>query len=308
MEGFNVPILFIIFNRVDTTQRVFEEIRKQKPKYLFVAADGPRKNRQDDIENCEKTREIISRIDWGCQVKTLFRNENLGCGKAVSGAISWFFGNVDMGIILEDDCLPHSDFFPYCEELLLKYKDEEKIKVISGDNFQKGRKRGEQSYYFSAYPHIWGWASWKRTWKEYDYSLDSISKKEFRSILKDYFSNSFEREFWYDKFILSKKHYYNTWDYQLSFCIWKNRGLNIIPNVNLITNIGFGNNSTHTNNPNSVYSNIPTNRILPLSFSNSIKRNNDADYFYFKNYNYKSPIRLLYRFFQRNFFNFQRKI
>lgn len=292
---YNIPILFIIFNRLDTTEQVFEQIKKQKPKYLYIAADGPRKNREDDIENCRKTREIVNKIDWDCELKTLFREENLGCGKAVSGAITWFFENVEMGVILEDDCLPHDDFFPYCEELLIKYKDNKAIKMISGDNFQDGIKRSDSSYYFSAYTHIWGWATWRRTWQEYDFSLNNISKKQFKNILKQYFSLWNERQVWLDKFVLMKKRVIDTWDYQLSFCIWENRGINIIPNVNLISNIGFGECSTHTNDDNNVLANIPAQSILPINHPDVISINKEADKTFFNFYWNKSMARILYR-------------
>jgi len=298
---YNIPILFIIFNRLDTTEQVFEQIRKQKPKYLYITADGPRKDREDDNENCKKTRAIIDRIDWDCELKTLFREENLGCGKAVSGAITWFFENVEMGIILEDDCLPHEDFFPYCEELLIKYKDNKEVKMISGDNFQNGIKRGDASYYFSAYTHIWGWATWKRTWQEYDFSLENISKKEFKNILKQYCFSWSERQVWLDKFILMKKKSIDTWDYQFTFCVWNNKGLNIIPNVNLISNIGFGICSTHTKKNKHYLSCIHTKSIIPLIHSNIIEINSYADKYFYKYHWHKSVIRLFYRFIRRQF-------
>ena len=154
--SYNIPILFLIFNRPDVTEKVFEAIRRQKPKQLFVAADGYRKNKQGEKELCDKTRSIINKIDWDCEVKTLFRNENLGCCMAVSSAIEWFFQQVEYGIILEDDCLPNASFFRFQKEMLEKYKDDSRIMMVSGDNFQNGKKRGDASYYFSKLTHIWG--------------------------------------------------------------------------------------------------------------------------------------------------------
>ena len=156
-------VLFIIFNRPETTQRVFDAIRLAKPTRLYIAADGPRENKTGEKELCEQARKIAQNVDWDCEVKTLFQKENLGCGKAVSHAISWFFENEDMGIILEDDCLPHQSFFKYCEELLEKYKNNDRIGIISGNNFQKKRKIGSFSYYFSDIVNIWGWATWARS-------------------------------------------------------------------------------------------------------------------------------------------------
>lgn len=149
---FETPILFLIFNRPDVTQRVFEEIKKQKPKFLFIAADGPRENKEGELEKCLQTREIINLIDWDCELKTLFREKNLGCRNAVSSAIDWFFENVESGIILEDDTLPHPDFFRFCEELLIKYKDDERIWLITGTNSLKETDlTGNYSYLFSGY-------------------------------------------------------------------------------------------------------------------------------------------------------------
>ncbi len=163
-----IPVLFLIFNRPDTTQPVFNEIREAKPTKLFVAADGPRDNKKGEKEECEKTRKIIEQVDWDCELYKLYRDKNLGCKIAVSSAIDWFFENVEEGIILEDDCLPHPSFFRFCQELLEKYKGDERVFVISGDNFLFGRKRTNYSYYFSRYNHCWGWAGWIRTLSDYD--------------------------------------------------------------------------------------------------------------------------------------------
>ena len=300
-KAYDIPILFIIFNRLDTTRLVFEEIKKQRPKYLYIAADGPRENVESDIENCQKTREIIKEIDWDCQLKTLFRNENLGCGKAVSSAITWFFEDVEMGLIIEDDCLPHSDFFGYCKELLIRYKDENQIKIITGDNFQKGNNKGDISYYFSPYTHIWGWASWRRVWQEYDFELDSIEIKDFKNSLKHYKFSWSEKEFWLDKFVSMKRKQIDTWDYQLCFSIWRERGLNIIPNSNLISNIGFGGGATHTKDVDNPMADIPSEAILPLIHPEKIERNRIADQYTYCNYYKKSVLSIILRKLRRTF-------
>ena len=174
----NTPILFLIFNRPEITARVFQEIRKAKPKQIYIAADGPRIDHPDDTALCNKTRQICDSIDWDCEVKTLFREENLGCQLAVSNAIDWFFKHESEGIILEDDCLPSQSFFHFCAELLDFYRDDEEIMCISGNNFQQGRGDDEESYYFSRYPHCWGWATWRRAWNKYDHDMSRW--KEFR--------------------------------------------------------------------------------------------------------------------------------
>jgi len=278
------PILFLIFDRPDTTQKVFESIKRQKPKQLFIAADGPRMNEPGEAIKCKQTREIINQIDWDCEVKTLFRDINLGCGVAVSSAITWFFENVNEGIILEDDCFPDHSFFRYCDELLSFYREDTSIMMISGNNFQGGIKRSEGSYYFSHYAHIWGWASWRRAWRCYDYNMEA-----FPAFLKD---NKFNHIFSDKKQVRATiktmsrayKKYYNTWDYQWSFSIWEHNGMCIIPEVNLVTNIGFDSRGTHTNTSDTKSACIPT---IPMKFPliHPIHKeiNKEADYYTFIN-------------------------
>jgi hypothetical protein len=245
--SFSTPILFLIFNRPEITQRVFEEIRMQKPKYLYVAADGARPHVVEDVEKCKATRAlVIDGIDWDCEVKTLFRNENLGCGSAVSEAITWFFENVEQGIILEDDCLPHPSFFGYCEIVLERYKEDERVYGITGDNFQNGIVRGNSSYYFSRYFHIWGWASWRRAWIHYDYGLEQLEDFEKNKIITKIDKRKIFKSYWISIFEKTANKEIDTWDYQLQFSLWSSDGLIVTPNVNLISNIGFGEEATHT--------------------------------------------------------------
>lgn len=302
MVQFETPILLIIFNRKDTTQIVFDELKKIKPKYLYVAADGPRKNISDDFEKCMKTRDIINQIEWNCEVKTLFHDDNLGCAKGPATAIDWFFSNVEEGIILEDDCVPHPDFFLYCQNLLEKYRENNKVMVISGDNFQNGAKRGNASYYFSAYSNTWGWASWKRAWKCFDLFLNKYSLDDFKKSLMYYFTSWNERQMWIDKFLILKKQGMDAWDYQFMFAIWKERGLCINPNENLISNVGFGKDATHTKNNKFNGLNLASSSVLPICHPEKIERNLEADSYYYKMYLHKSKIRLLWRFIRRQLF------
>ena len=165
------PVLFLIFNRPETTIQVFSAIKKAQPNRLYIAADGPRPEYPDEVNHCKIARTIATNVDWDCEVKTLFRDQNLGCRLAVSQAIDWFFEQEPEGIILEDDCLPNQSFFWFCKELLEKYRNETRIMHIGGTNFQFGKNRTNYSYYFSRYAHIWGWASWRREWKYYDEKL-----------------------------------------------------------------------------------------------------------------------------------------
>jgi len=240
------PVLFLIFNRPDKTKQVFEAIRQAQPSKLFVAADGPRKSKNGEQELCEQTREIINAIDWQCELKTLYREENLGCKLAVSSAINWFFENVEEGIILEDDCLPNQSFFHFCERMLSEYKDDQRIMHIGGSNFQDGIKRGDASYYFSSMFHIWGWATWRRAWKQYDIEmsgLNTLLNKEFFDAL---FNKRSHQEIWKRMFNAVESGKSNTWDYQWTLNCWLNNGLSIIPNTNLVSNIGYDSEATHT--------------------------------------------------------------
>lgn len=276
----NTPILFLIFNRPDTTQKVFDAIRNAKPKQLFVAADGSRIGKEGEKEKCESARAIINQIDWDCEVKTLFREENLGCGKAVSEAITWFFNDVEEGIILEDDCLPSQSFFRYCEELLIKYRNDERIMLISGDNFQFGKQRGDGDYYFSKMNHVWGWATWKRAWQYYDFKMGSLNKFIKNNYIKGIFNNKKISKKWIQNFIATKNGKIDTWDYQWTYTMWSQDGLAILPNINLVKNIGFGGNATHTQISNSLIENNHTHFLSISKHPSLIIRDYEADMYY----------------------------
>ncbi|QNF32320.1 nucleotide-diphospho-sugar transferase [Adhaeribacter swui] len=243
---FETPVLFLIFNRPDTTQLVFNQIKQIRPKYLYVAADGPRETIAGESEKCCEARAIINQIDWDCEIKTLYRDKNLGCGLAVSSALTWFFDQVPEGIILEDDCFPDLSFFRYCQELLIKYRQVDQVKLIGGNNYQKGIVRGKGSYYFSYYPEIWGWASWRRAWANFDFEMNDLEETFRTGGLDHVFQSRGERNYWYWKLLNTKRtEKVNVWDYQFMFSIWKDKGVVISPGVNLVKNIGLDNNPTH---------------------------------------------------------------
>lgn len=248
---FDVPILFLVFNRPETTARVFEKIKEIKPRRLFIAADGPREGREGEKEKCEAVRDLVLKnIDWPCEAKTLFRAQNLGCGKAVSGGISWFFEHVDEGIILEDDTLPAHSFFEFCKILLDRYRNADKVKMIGGSNYSNREIECKSTYYFTAFPHIWGWATWKRTWDEYDFTLNSIREDEVRGLLRKYFQSREVINSWVNNYDIVKDGKTFPWDFQLGFSILKNGGFNIVSATNIVTNIGFGAEATHTTSEN----------------------------------------------------------
>jgi len=244
---YNIPILFILFANPDTTAQVFERIRQVKPSKLYIAADAPRLDKQGEAQRCIETRNIIHRIDWNCEVKTLFQEKNLGPKIAVSTAITWFFEQEEMGVVLEHDCLPDPSFFPYCEELLVRYKDDNRIGHISGQNHFPGIVKNDLSYDFCSRVHIWGWASWRRVWKNYDVNFPFWEQhKDKRSFL---FHNLWE-EIYFSSFIpdvLKNKNGISTWDTQYYFTVRLQNQLAIYPSVNLVTNIGIGDpNAVHT--------------------------------------------------------------
>lgn len=275
------PILFLIFNRPELSFRVFDEIRKAKPEKLFIAADGPREKKSGDLELCIETRKVIELVDWPCEINTLFRKENLGCKIAVSSAINWFFEHVEEGIILEDDCLPDQSFFTFCETLLEKYRTEEKIFHISGTNFQNGLLRGDASYYFSRYAGIWGWATWRRAWKNYDVDMKLLDEYKNSGKIKSVFQNPEEQTYWLTKFSETETEKINTWDYQWIFSLFYYNGISIRPNVNLISNIGIGKDPTHENEES--FGNIKLSSIEKITHPKTIEINATADKFDFNN-------------------------
>lgn len=290
---FQTPILFLIFNRPDTTKRVFESIKSIKPAKLFIAADGARKDKVGEDLLCIETRKIIELIDWNCEIKTLFRTENLGCKIAVSSAIDWFFENEEQGIILEDDCLPDISFYSYCETLLKYYSSNERIMHISGNNFQDGIVRSNGSYYFSNYNHIWGWATWKRAWNKYKVNLEFLTEAEIIKLIETQFTSRKERVFWIQIFNKMCKPNIGTWDYQWSFAIWSNNGLSILPNQNLVSNIGFNNNGTHTSGVDYLgLSNMQTFSITNIIHPKNIEINKNADKYGLDHY--FNPSKILY--------------
>lgn len=278
MENFSVPILFLIFNRLETTKLVFEEIKKIKPKQLFVASDGPRMQKEGEDHIVEQVRKwVLDNVDWDCEVKTLFRNDNLGCRIAVSSAISWFFEQVEEGIILEDDCLPNPTFFRFCRELLEKYRDDNRIMHISGNNFQDDIKRGQGSYYFSIYNHIWGWATWRRAWQKYDLNLDTYPEFLKSHKLNYFFPRRVDRLYWNQIFEKMKKGELDTWDFAWFYSCLFNDGLSCLPNINIVTNIGINHeNATHPTLRNDM-SLVSRELSFPLIHPEEVAFNKEAD-------------------------------
>ncbi|MES9872803.1 MAG: glycosyltransferase family 2 protein [Candidatus Sedimenticola sp. PURPLELP] len=254
------PIAFIIFNRPDKTRQVFSEIAKARPKKLLVVADGPRCDRTGEEDLCRETREIIDLVDWDCEILKNYSDVNLGCKRRVSSGLDWVFDTVEEAIVLEDDCLPDQSFFMFCETLLDRYRHDENIMCISGDNFQFNNNSCKDSYYYSRYTHIWGWASWRRAWNRYDVSMSQWPDYKASGKIKSNFDSRLAAWYWTRIFDSVYRGDIDTWDYQWLFASLRHDGLNVIPQVNLISNIGFGDDSTHTKEVNR-FSNIKTEAI-----------------------------------------------
>lgn len=279
------PVAFIIFKRPETTKRVFEAIRQAKPPKLLVIADGSRDDRQGEAEKCQATRAIIKQVDWNCQVLTHYSEINLGCAKRVSSGLNWVFEQVEEAIILEDDCLPEPTFFRFCEELLERYRYDERIASISGQNVQFRRRRTEYDYYFSHYNHIWGWATWRRAWQHYDFYMKHWPEIKKGNFLSNVLGDDKAVKIWTKVFQnMYDGNKYNTWDFQWQFTCWIHNSLGIISDINLISNIGFGEDSTHVSSKKDKLANFPTESLkFPLKHPPFMIRNTQADKFTLQN-------------------------
>lgn len=234
------PVLFITFNRIEQTKKVFESIKRAKPKKLYIASDGPRNDVKDEKKKVLFIRNYLQdNISWDCDLKTLYKEHNTGCKKAVSSAINWFFSKESQGIILEDDCLPSSSFFRFCDELLERYKNDLRIWNIGGYKPLKIQVNSA-SYEFSEFSHIWGWASWADRWDKFDLNIPKLEE----------FSKQKRKIFTINRINLQRMEELKNlheWGNQWNFCIRSNNGLSIRPHKNLVHNIGYGEGGTHTN-------------------------------------------------------------
>jgi len=247
--GLSTPVLLIIFKRLATTEKVFEAIRQVKPQKLYVAADGPRADKAGEAEKAQATRDIIKKVDWECEIKTLFQEQNLGCGVAPATAITWFFEHEQTGIILEDDCLPSQSFFWFCQELLEKYRHDTRIMQVSGVNPQQGWRRDpDYDYYFSEAGITWGWATWRRAWQLYNYNIPHFKEITDKKYIESFHLHR-EKVTWMINCLddaYRQLPAVSWWDFQWEFTKFSQSGLSVVPNVTLVKNIGFDADATHT--------------------------------------------------------------
>jgi hypothetical protein len=262
------PILMIVFCRPETTEKVFESVRLAQPPRLYVASDAPRANKNGELDKCEQVLEIFKKVDWPCDVKFFKQLKNAGCSKGPFDAITWFFENETEGIILEDDIVPILDFYRFCDEMLQRYRDDNRIQSISGwSYFYNGfPKKYSDSYYFSKITSSWGWATWRRVWGDTDLKLENVSRQTIKERLKSYNYPTKTIDFYLQKFKKIKKKYdsLSSWDYQFLFSMWNKDGFAIQPMYSLTRNIGIGDDATH--NFNSELPNYPTKPIYPIKY------------------------------------------
>jgi hypothetical protein len=279
MSSLATPVVFIIFNRPELTQLVFNAISQAQPKQLFIIADGARF--PEEMEKCQKARDIIKQVNWNCEVLTNFSDINMGCGVRISSGLDWVFSQVEEAIILEDDCLPTPSFFTFCHELLQKYKYDERIMHISANNFQDGYSRSQYSYYFSKYNNSWGWASWKRAWKYFNFEMNGWQEFKDAGMMKFICDNEYEEKYWTDIFQrMWSQQPRDIWDYMWTYTCWSQSGLSIIPEVNLVSNIGFGADATHTNG-DSKFANLSRNEIDKIYHPHFVVKHKEADMYIF---------------------------
>jgi hypothetical protein len=275
---FQTPIVLIIFNRPDCTSKVFSLIRALQPRELLIIADGPREHRPSDVSKCHETRKVVAKVDWECDVRTNFADENLGCRRRVSSGLDWVFDRVSRAIILEDDCVVEPSFFRFAQELLARYEDDSRVMSIAAMNAQDGVSRTDRSYYFSRYTNCWGWATWRRAWRFFDHEMSHWPHMRDDKSLRSILGGPTEIEPWRRHFDLTYEGKLDSWAFIWQFSIWAQNGLSIIPDRNLVSNIGFGEDATHTTSSVSPNANMSMTPIeFPLSHPETMIRHWRAD-------------------------------
>jgi hypothetical protein len=278
VSRFDTPVALLVFNRPRHTTRVLEAVAKVRPRQLLVVADGPRSDRLGEDMRCRETRAVIERVDWPCEVQTNYSDVNLGCRQRISSGLDWVFSRVERAIILEDDCLPDPSFFPFCEELLERYCDDERIHMIRGGSFLGRRCPVGTSYYFSRWYHIWGWATWARAWRHNDVSMADWPRLRDSGWLESFLPTpamcAQAREIFDDSYAGRL----DTWEYYWVYSSWLRGALTISPATNLVTNIGFGADATHLRNRDHPHSELPLEPIrFPLRHPETVCIDEQAD-------------------------------
>lgn len=282
--SFGKPVLLIFWKRADLVLRVIDAIRPFAPETVYLASDGPRSDVEGEANIVLAVRDAVERaIDWPCQIYRRYSDLNQGCRLGPANAISWLFSKEEEGIILEDDCVPGQDFLPFCAEMLERFRDDQRIWCISAANFQRGVWRGEGSYYFSRYSLTWGWATWRRCWEQCDLDLSLWLAFQDHRCMLNLFDHEDERQYW--AAIWDRMHSLSlpvTWDYQWNFACFINGGLSVTPNVNLVSNIGFGDAATHCLDATHPLANSSTQKLGLIRHPNFMLPDRQADRFLFE--------------------------
>jgi len=278
-----LSVLFLTYKRLETSEKVFSAIRDAQPEKLYFANNAAIEGNVEEEAKVNSVRKLVDQVDWKCEVHTRFLESHMSVRDSIFSSISWFFENEEQGIILEDDCLPNPEFFKFCSEMLYRYKKEESVWAITGNNFQNGILRGDASYFFSSQPHIWGWATWKSIWVKVDQSMSFWPAWKRSEHWHTFWDNKIMKNYWYSIFEQMYRSEINTWDYVFDANVFYHSGLIVTPNKNLVSNIGFGPGSTYTFYKNHKFSNMPRENIYPLIHPKKIERNRTADYYDFYN-------------------------
>ena len=283
------PVAYLVFNRPRHTLRTFEAIRACRPPKLFIVADGPRESHPSDIERCAEVRRIVSNVDWPCEVHRDFSDVNLGCGRRVSSGLTWVFSAVERAVILEDDCLASAEFFAFCGELLERYRDDPAVWVVNGNSYQPQFRRGSGSYYFSKYPDTWGWATWRRAWQHFRYDLPFLEAWRRSPQWDACFPVKAEGRYFEHVFRAAAEGRIDTWDYQWTACVMHGGGLCATPNANLVRNIGFDDEGTHTLDRASAHAYEVT-EPGALVHPSAVRADADADAFYRRQFGFERSV------------------
>lgn len=274
----STPVVLAVFNRLETTERVFNAIREARPTKLLVIADGPRADRPGEADKCRAVRQLVERVDWPCELLTHFAEENMGCKRRISSGLDWVFSQVEEAIILEDDCVPSQSFFWFCQELLARYRDDARVMAISGDDFLADSGRQVASYWFSKYPQVWGWATWRRAWAHYDVTLQDWPAYARSPAFAAQCPNRRERRYWRGCFDRTYAGQIDTWDYQWVFACWKRQGLTLLPTRNLVSNIGLTPGATHLVIEDERIHNLPAQELAALHHPAAVQHDEAADW------------------------------
>lgn len=274
-SSFELPVVFLAFNRPEETRSVFECIRRQRPRRLLIVTDSARRGHPTDASRCADVRSIVTQVDWPCEVSINAETENLGCGLRVSSGLDWVFDTVEEAVIIEDDCLPCDDFFNFMAAMVPYYRSDTRIGTISGSNLTLQDLRLNDSYFFSVYPSLWGWGSWRRTWRHYDFHMTRWEQAKNELVVGRSFRDPQILIFFSVIFEQLAQGEMDTWDFQMYFASFANSWLHVIPSQNLVSNIGYG---TGTHATPAIYDKVPHGALSwPLRHPEFILRNHIAD-------------------------------